>query len=126
MYKLKKIKVQKKFGLVNYIYIAGEIGIYFAIYDAKAENPKSYGSERFYLMDLTDKLFDHLVATDIVKLREDLERKGVLEGAYLERFSRGEYFVPFVISFFNANFYRRIIDHYRANQSFTSRWIVTG
>ena len=74
-------------------------------------------------MDLTDKLFDHLVATDIVKLREDLERKGVLEGAYLERFSRGEYFVPFVISFFNANFYRRIIDHYRANQSFTSRWI---
>ncbi|XP_063406189.1 uncharacterized protein LOC134690142 [Mytilus trossulus] len=59
------------------------------IYDAKAENSKSYGSERFYYMDLTDKLFDHLSSADIVKLREDLEKKGALHGAYIERFSRG-------------------------------------
>ncbi|XP_063417422.1 uncharacterized protein LOC134699951 isoform X2 [Mytilus trossulus] len=67
----------------------GEVGIYMTIYDAKAENPKSYGSERFYYMDLTDKLFDHLSSADIVKLREDLEKKGALHGAYIERFSRG-------------------------------------
>lgn len=67
----------------------GEVGVYMTIYDAKAENPKSYGSERFYFMELTDKLYDHLLTSDLVRIREDLEKKGVLQGAYLERFSRG-------------------------------------
>lgn len=65
------------------------MGIYMTIYDAKAENPKSYGSERFYFMELTDKLYDHLAASDIVHIRESLEKKCVFQGAYIERFSRG-------------------------------------
>lgn len=69
--------------------LEGEIGIYMTIYDAKADNPKSYGSERFYFMELTDKLYDHLAASDIVHIRESLEKKCVFQGAYIERFSRG-------------------------------------
>jgi len=75
---------------IVFFFFLGEIGIYMTIYDAKAENPKSYGSERFYFMELTDKLYDHLAASDIVHIRESLEKKCVFQGAYIERFSRGK------------------------------------
>ncbi|XP_061168812.1 uncharacterized protein LOC133178058 isoform X1 [Saccostrea echinata] len=67
----------------------GEVGIYIAVYDATAMNPKAYGSEHFYFMELTERLFEQLNGGDFVKMRATLERKGEFKGAYIERFEKG-------------------------------------
>ncbi|XP_048726892.1 uncharacterized protein LOC125645434 isoform X3 [Ostrea edulis] len=67
----------------------GEIGVYVTVYDATAHNPKAYGSEHFYFMELLDKLHEQLNAGDFVKMRAALERKGEFKGAYIERFEKG-------------------------------------
>lgn len=71
------------------MFVSGEIGVYVTVYDAMAHNPKAYGSEHFYFMELLDKLHEQLNAGDFVKMRAALERKGEFKGAYIERFEKG-------------------------------------
>nr|XP_022321434.1 uncharacterized protein LOC111123411 isoform X2 [Crassostrea virginica] len=67
----------------------GEVGVYLTVYDAKATNPEAYGSEHFYFMELTERLFEELNKGDFVKMRATLEKKGDFKGCYIERFEKG-------------------------------------
>lgn len=67
----------------------GEVGVYITVYDATATNPKAYGSEHFYFMELMEKLHEELSKGNFVKMRAALEHKGEFRGTYIERFEKG-------------------------------------
>lgn len=69
----------------------GEVGVYITVYDATAANPKAYGSEHFYFMELMEKLHEELSKGNFVKMRAALEQKGEFKGAYIERFEKGNH-----------------------------------
>lgn len=87
------------------VLFTGEVGVYITVYDATAANPKAYGSEHFYFMELMEKLHEELSKGNFVKMRAALEQKGEFKGAYIERFEKGNhkvqsYSIP-SISFLN-------------------------
>lgn len=91
--------------MVWFFLLTGEVGVYITVYDATATNPKAYGSEHFYFMELMEKLHEELSKGNFVKMRAALEQKGEFKGAYIERFEKGNhkvlsYSVP-SISFLN-------------------------
>lgn len=79
-----------KIWFLSWILFAGEVGVYLTVYDAKATNPEAYGSEHFYFMELTERLFEELNKGDFVKMRATLEKKGDFKGCYIERFEKGK------------------------------------
>ncbi|KAK6167562.1 hypothetical protein SNE40_021559 [Patella caerulea] len=67
----------------------GRMGLYLEIYDAKAEHPKEYGSDHFFLMSLKEKLAEYLDDFDLVKAKGIMESKNVGKGVILEKFEHG-------------------------------------
>ncbi|KAK3088063.1 hypothetical protein FSP39_014166 [Pinctada imbricata] len=68
----------------------GEMGVHLIVYDAVAVNPKDFGSEHFFIMDLMDKLYEQFSKVmDPITVRASLDRKGPFKGIYIERFEKG-------------------------------------
>lgn len=100
------LELSKKYvDIHGVVLLTGEVGVYITVYDATAANPKAYGSEHFYFMELMEKLHEELSKGNFVKMRAALEQKGEFKGAYIERFEKGNhkvqsYSIP-SISFLN-------------------------
>ncbi|XP_076456821.1 uncharacterized protein LOC143291090 [Babylonia areolata] len=68
---------------------AGEMGLYVDVDVAVCVDAHAYGSEHLMRVEMNDKLSEQLSARDLVKVKAELERRGVFRGVVLEEVRRG-------------------------------------
>ena len=60
------------------------------VIDAEPENEKSYGLKRFFMMDLTDRMYETFRAKELYDLKGELDRQGIFNGMIIEGFHQGK------------------------------------
>ena len=61
------------------------------VIDAEPENEKEYGLKRFFMMDLTDRMYETFCAKELYDLKGELDRQGIFNGMIIEGFHQGKW-----------------------------------
>ncbi|XP_059175159.1 uncharacterized protein LOC131955171 [Physella acuta] len=65
------------------------IGLYIDALDARPNSKTTVGSNHAFMMDVMDKMLDHLRTVDLAKVKGALDAKRVADGVVLEGFKHG-------------------------------------
>ncbi|XP_064652786.1 uncharacterized protein LOC135503242 [Lineus longissimus] len=67
----------------------GQLGIYVDLIDVELIDPLAYGSERFMMISVADKLLECYQSIELCKIKSSLEKKELLKGTVLDGFITG-------------------------------------
>ena len=60
------------------------------VIDAEPVQEKQYGLKRFFMMDLTDRMYEAFREKELYVLKGELDRQGIFAGMIIEGYHQGK------------------------------------
>ncbi len=85
----KKIKYMYPIDIIM-MCITACIGINMDIWESEPVNRREFGLKHYFMMDLTDRLFQVLSRRKLTEIKGELDRQGLFEDMVIECFHKGK------------------------------------